>query len=69
MRFPSMLYVQPANAQTSLHKMRSLIRTFASRSNILWMLSYWLNSIYSIDIFSYTGPSRIFGSDGKQNTA
>ena len=24
---------------------------------------------YSVDIFSYSGPSGIFGSDGKQNTA
>ena len=23
---------------------------------------------YSVDIFSYSGPSRILGSDGKQNT-
>ena len=27
--------------------MRSLIRAFASRSNILWVLSYWPNSIWS----------------------
>ena len=27
--------------------MRSLIRAFASRSRILWLLSYWLNSIWS----------------------
>ena len=26
---------------------RSLIRTFASRLNILWVLSYWLNIIWS----------------------
>ena len=26
---------------------RSLIRAFASRLNILWLLSYWLNSIWS----------------------
>ena len=25
--------------------------------------------IYSVDIFSYSGPSGILGSDGKQNTA
>ena len=24
---------------------------------------------YSVDIFSYSGSSGIFGSDGKQNTA
>ena len=24
---------------------------------------------YSVDIFSYSGPSGILGSDGKQNTA
>ena len=24
---------------------------------------------YSVDFFSYSGPSGIFGSDGKQNTA
>ena len=24
---------------------------------------------YSVDIFSYPGPSGILGSDGKQNTA
>ena len=24
---------------------------------------------YSVDIFSYSGPSRILGSDGKQNIA
>ena len=27
--------------------MRSLIRAFASRLNITWVLSYWLNSIWS----------------------
>ena len=27
--------------------MRSLIRAFASHSNILWALSYWLNIIWS----------------------
>ena len=29
------------------HK-RSLIRAFASRLSILWMLSYWLNTIWSV---------------------
>ena len=24
---------------------------------------------YSVDMFSYSGPSEIFSSDGKQNTA
>ena len=37
MRFKTMWYVRPAKAQTSL---RSLIRAFASRLNILRMLSY-----------------------------
>ena len=27
--------------------MRSLIRAFASRLSILWLLSYWLNTICS----------------------
>ena len=27
--------------------MRSLIRAFASRLSILWLLSYWLNTIWS----------------------
>ena len=27
--------------------MRSLIRAFASRFSILWLLSYWLNTIWS----------------------
>ena len=27
---------------------RSLIRAFGSRLNILWLLSYWLNIIWSI---------------------
>ena len=31
---------QPANT-------RSLIRAFASRLSILWLLSYWLNTIWS----------------------
>ena len=26
---------------------RSLIRAFASRLSILWLLSYWLNTIWS----------------------
>ena len=30
---------------------RSLIRTFASRLNILWVLSYWLNTVWIIFIF------------------
>ena len=34
MRFPTMGYVRPGNAQTSLH---SLIRAFACRLNILYM--------------------------------
>ena len=37
MRFPTIWYVRPAMAQTS---MRILIRAFASRLNILWLLSY-----------------------------
>ena len=28
-------------------RMRSLIRAFASRLNILWLLSYWLKIIWS----------------------
>ena len=28
--------------------MGSLIRTFANRLNILWVLSYWLNNIWSV---------------------
>ena len=35
MRFPTMLYVQQAKPQSY-----SLIRAFASRLNILWLLSY-----------------------------
>ena len=31
--------------------MRSLIRTFASRLTILWLLSYWLNTIWSFKAF------------------
>ena len=27
---------------------RSLIRAFASRLSILWLLSYWLNTIWSV---------------------
>ena len=27
--------------------MHSLIRAFASRFSILWVLSYWLNSVWS----------------------
>ena len=27
---------------------RSLIRAFASRLSILWLLSYWLNTIWSL---------------------
>ena len=30
-----------------LAHMRSLIRAFASRLNILWLLGYWLNIIWS----------------------
>ena len=41
LRFPTMWYVRPAKAQTSLRPghMRSLIRAFASRLNILCVLS------------------------------
>ena len=42
MRFSTMWYVPPAKAQTSLH-----IRAFVSRFNILWLLSHWLNTIWS----------------------
>ena len=46
MWFPTMLYVRPAKPQISL-RIRSLIRAFASRLSILWLLSYWLNTIWS----------------------
>ena len=39
MRFPTIMYVQPAKAQTSLG-ICSLIRAFASGLNILPLLSY-----------------------------
>ena len=41
MRFPTMWYVRPAKAQTSL------FRAFVSRLKILWLLSYWLSIIWS----------------------
>ena len=43
MRFPTMWYVRPAKPQISL----SLIRAFASRLNILLLLGYWLNILWS----------------------
>ena len=42
MRFPTMWYVRPAKPQISLHIRAYLIRAFACRLNILWVLSYWL---------------------------
>ena len=42
MRFPTMWYVRPAKAQTSLH-----IRAVWSELLLVWVLSYWLNTIWS----------------------
>ena len=41
MSLPTMWYVWPAKPQISL------IRGFASRLNMLWVFSYWLNIIWS----------------------
>ena len=46
MRFQTMWYVRPAKPQISLC-ICSLIKAFASRLNIVWLLGYWLNSIWS----------------------
>ena len=40
MRFPTKWYVRPANASDQPAHMRSLIRAFASRLDILGLLSY-----------------------------
>ena len=47
MRFPTMWYVRPAKGETSLRISAVWLRAFASRLNILWLLSYWLNLIWS----------------------
>ena len=47
MRFPTMWCVTRKGSDQPAH-MRSLIRAFASRLNILWLLSYWLNIIWSL---------------------
>ena len=36
-----------SKASDQLAHTRSLIRAFASRLSILWLLSYWLNTIWS----------------------
>ena len=46
MRFPTMWYVRPTKPQISLRK-RAVLSAFASPLNILWMLSYWRNFIWS----------------------
>ena len=40
------------------HK-RSLIRAFASRLSILWLLSYWLNSIWSFKAYKEAAEARL----------
>ena len=40
MRFPTILYVRPAKASDQPAHMRSLIRAFACRLNILGVLGY-----------------------------
>ena len=47
MRFQKMWYFWPAKAQISLAHTSRLIRAFACRLNILWLLSYWQNIIWS----------------------
>ena len=42
MRFPTIRYVRSAKAQ-NIMRIRSLIRAFASRLYILWLLSFCLN--------------------------
>ena len=37
----------------------SLIRAFASRLNILWLLSYWLNSIWSFSAWKEAAQARL----------
>ena len=47
MRFPTMWYVTTKGSDQPAH-MRSLIRAFASHFNILWILSDWLDIIWSV---------------------
>ena len=49
MRFPTMWYVRPAKAQTSLRIRAVWSEQFASRLNITWVLSYWLNTFWSFE--------------------
>ena len=61
MIFPTMWYVRPAKPQISLRaNTRSLIRAFASRLNILLMLSYLPNIInFGVSkLKGCTGPSE-----------
>ena len=48
MRFPTMWYVRPVKAQTSLRIRADWSEPFASRLNILWLLSYLLNIVSSL---------------------
>ena len=43
--------------------MRSLISVFASRFNILWVLSYWLNIIWSFLALNEAAQARMSLSD------
>ena len=60
MRFPTMWYMRPAKPQISLRIRAVWIRAFANRLNILWLLSYWLNSFLEFLSLkeSYTGSSE-----------
>ena len=54
MRFPTIRKApdQPAH-------MHSLIRAFASRLNILWVLSYWLNIVWSLWALKEAAQARL----------
>ena len=53
MRFPTMWYVRPAKPQISL------IRAFACHLNILWLLSYWPNTIWSFQAWKEAAQARL----------